>query len=222
MIWAARLSWTPAELIDVDFIERYINSISLDVDSTNLDIAKGQENVVLARYDFKEEKAQRNNPLGFFQTTYENSQGDPFSNDIRISMGIRLPIANSSQPRLNRLFLRQLDRENDLEIIRTQVSRLMERTVEDIRILIQKYRATKVMIEEDNSETSLRRYLSIEGISPLILLKIQESIIKKEIILSDLEKKIFQEYLKLLNQTGKLVELPVRNYFSKTFEFISE
>jgi len=180
------------------------------------------ENVVLAEYDFKEEKAQRNNPLGFFQTTYENDLNEPFSNDLRLSLGIRLPIANSSQPRLNRLYLRQLDRENDLEITKDDVSRKIAQSMEDLGILILKYKTTRSWIEEDNTETSLRRYLSIEGISPLILLKIQESIILKEIILGDLEKKIFDEYLKLLKHIGKLVEQPLRNYFSKGFELISE
>ena len=208
--------------VDVNFIEIYANTLSLGIDPSNLEVAKSMENVVLAEYDFKEEKAHRNNPIGFFQTSYENDFNDPFRSDLRLSFGIRLPIANSSQPRLNRLYLRQLDRENDLEITKDDVSRKIAQSMEDLGILILKYKTTRSWIEEDNTETSLRRYLSIEGISPLILLKIQESIILKEIILGDLEKKIFDEYLKLLKHIGKLVEQPLRNYFSKGFELISE
>lgn len=211
-----------AGMVDVNFIEAYINTLDLKSDSSNLQIAKGMENVTLAEFDFKEERADQNNPLGFFQTSYENDQNDPFKNDIRLGFGIRLPIANSSQPRLNRLHLRQLDKESDLEIIKDDVSKNKDQSIEELRVLLLKYNTTKQTIEEGNSETSLRRYLSIEGISPLILLKIQESIIKKETTLSNLEKKIFDEYVRLLRDSGKLVEQPLKNYFSKLFEPIGQ
>ncbi|MEQ9425281.1 MAG: hypothetical protein RJQ09_12730 [Cyclobacteriaceae bacterium] len=207
-----------SNLVDVDYIERFINTLTFQVDSSNLEIAKSMERIILADHDFNEEKSQENNLLGFFQTTYRNDLNDPFKNDLRLSLGIRLPIANSSQPKLNRLRLKQLDKQNDLEIIKSEVSKEMAQTIQDIQILMEKYQITRAVIEEENTETSLRRYLSIEGISPLILLKIQESIIKKEIILSDLEKKIFDEYLKLLKVSGKLVQPPLRNYFSKLQE----
>ena len=209
------------DLISVDFIEDYVNDFGSVNDTTHLEIASSIENVELAENDFLEEKADRNNPLGFFQATYRDDQNGPLSNDLRIGLGIRLPIANSSQPRLNRLFLRQLNEENRLKVVRSNAAIQLNQTSVNLNLLIQKYRATQKVIAEDNSETSLRRYLAIEGISPLILLRIKESIINKEVILNDLEKKIFSEYLTLLRSSGRLVQYPIQNYFSNSLEELS-
>lgn len=207
-------------LIDVNFIENFVSSLESINDSTHLAIAVRLENVLLAESDFKEEKAERNNPLGFLQASYRDGKNGPLRDDLRIGVGIRLPIANSSQPRLNKLFLQQLNEENNLKIVRNEAQIELANAKEQLALLIQKYRATEKVIAEDNSETSLRRYLAVEGISPLILLRIKESILKKEILLIDLEKKIFGEYLNLLKSTGKLVEYPIRNYFSPSLELV--
>lgn len=209
------------DFIDVNFIENFALRVNGVNDSTHLGIATRRENVELAARDFLEEKAERNNPLGFFQATYRDDENGPLGNDLRLGLGIRLPIANSSQPRLNRLFLRQLNEENNLKVLRNDALSQLNTIKENLALLIEKYRATEKVIAEDNSETSLRRYLAIEGISPLILLRINESILHKEAILNDLEKQIFDEYLKLLKSTGKLVESPVKNYFSSSLEQIS-
>jgi hypothetical protein len=60
----------------------------------------------------------------------------------------------------------------------------------------------------------LEKYRSIEGLSPLILLKVKENILLKQQMAIALEKEILTEYIELLDLSGWLVKEPFVNYFS--------
>ncbi|MEQ8714583.1 MAG: hypothetical protein RIC80_16300 [Cyclobacteriaceae bacterium] len=202
-------------LIDVEFINGFLETLPHSADSSNLNISRNQNNLRQAELEYLEERAQSKNILDFVQAEYRNDEKEGAIEDFRIGVGINLPVTKSSQSKLNRLSLERLEQENDLQTYKLDLQRELDISRSKLEVLIKKYETVNTFIKSSDTENSLQKYLSIEGISPLTLLGVQESILDNELRLYSLEKDIFQEYINLLDKMGLLVQRPLVDYFTK-------
>ena len=201
-------------LVDVAFISRWLATLPTSADSTNINLTRNQNNLRQIELEYLEERAQSKNILDFVQAEYRNDEREGIIEDFRIGLGLNLPVTKSSQSKLNRLSLERLEQENDLQTYRTNLQRELDIGRSKLEVLIKKYETVNAFILSSDTENSLQKYLSIEGISPLTLLGVQESIIDNELRLYGLEKDIFQEYITLLDKMGLLVQRPLVDYFT--------
>lgn len=201
-------------LINVEFISRWLSTLPSTADSTNINMTRNQNNLRQIELEYLEERAQSKNVLDFVQAEYRNDEREGVIEDFRIGVGLNLPVTKSSQSKLNRLSLERLEQENDLQTYKINLQRELEVSRSKLEVLIKKYETVNAFIESSDTENSLQKYLSIDGISPLTLLGVQESIIDNELRLYSLEKDIFQEYINLLDKMGLLVQRPLVNYFT--------
>ncbi len=202
-------------LIDVEFINGFLETLPHSADSSNINVSRNQNNLRQAELEYLEERAQSKNILDFVQAEYRNDEKEGAIEDFRIGVGINLPVTKSSQSKLNRLSLERLEQENDLQTYKLDLQRELDISRSKLEVLIKKYETVNTFIQSSDTENSLQKYLSIEGISPLTLLGVQESILDNELRLYSLEKDIFQEYINLLDKMGLLVQRPLVDYFTK-------
>ncbi|MEQ9297374.1 MAG: hypothetical protein RIF33_02375 [Cyclobacteriaceae bacterium] len=202
-------------LIDVSYITNWLATLPSLADSTNINLRRNQNNLRQIELEYLEERAQSKNVLDFVQAEYRNDEREGVIEDFRIGVGLNLPVTKSSQSKLNRLSLERLEQENDLQTYKLNLQRELDASRSKLEVLIKKYETVNAFIESSDTENSLQKYLSIEGISPLTLLGVQESIIDSELRLYSLEKDIFQEYINLLDKMGLLVERPLKNYLNE-------
>lgn len=201
-------------LINVEFISRWLSTLPSTADSTNMNMTRNQNNLRQIELEYLEERAQSKNVLDFVQAEYRNDEREGVIEDFRIGVGLNLPVTKSSQSKLNRLSLERLEQENDLQTYKINLQRELDVSRSKLEVLIKKYETVNAFIESSDTENSLQKYLSIDGISPLTLLGVQESIIDNELRLYSLEKDIFQEYINLLDKMGLLVQRPLIDYFT--------
>ena len=73
-----------------------------------------------------------------------------------------------------------------------------------------------------DAESSLKRYLEMEGVDPLILLSIRESILDNDIELLEIKFSILRNYIRVLDTSGELSRKPLKNYLSMKQEPLTE
>ncbi|MEM8894521.1 MAG: hypothetical protein AAGC88_08085 [Bacteroidota bacterium] len=207
------ISINDSELIDVAYIVEQLDQLPKSTDSLNVNLLRNQYNLRQVELEFLEEQAQSKNVLDFVQAEYRNDEREGVIEDFRIGVGLNLPVTKASQARLNRLSLERLEEENDLQTFKVNLQQELDNIQSKLRVLLKKHETISSFIEESDTENSLQKYLSIEGISPLTLLGVQESIIDNELRLYGLENDIFQAYVSLLDKMGLLVARPLTNYF---------
>ncbi|NJL60024.1 MAG: hypothetical protein HC887_10695 [Desulfobacteraceae bacterium] len=61
----------------------------------------------------------------------------------------------------------------------------------------------------------------MNGVSPLILLKLKESILRTDITIETITHHVYEKYIRLLDISGNLSDKPLKNYLSDTMEVIA-
>jgi hypothetical protein len=84
----------------------------------------------------------------------------------------------------------------------------------ELALIFQQYDLIQRQIVESQAQFTLNQYAKIQGSQPLALLRMQEVILRRQAQLVDFEHDAFLKYLKLLNWSGKVAEMPLKNYLS--------
>jgi hypothetical protein len=97
----------------------------------------------------------------------------------------------------------------------------LKKDSEDIRVLIDKYKFLQAREEDVDAETSLRKYIEMEGVEPTRLLTIKESILKNRTRMQKVRFDILRNYIRVLDSSGLLAQDPLVNYLSPGREVIA-
>jgi len=74
--------------------------------------------------------------------------------------------------------------------------------------------------KQASTELSIKAYAQIEGADPLALLKMKESIIKRDLSAIKISRGVFTNYIELLDVSGRLSHKPLKNHLSKDQELL--
>ncbi|QDH78812.1 hypothetical protein FKX85_07095 [Echinicola soli] len=208
------------DLISVDDIMVFVKSYSGGIDNTNFYYEQQSLNVNLAELEYQQKKASAKNPIKFFEASYRDDLNDTFRKDFSVGMGIKIPIGLAAKGSLNERVIKIVKEKNELDELKFELNESIREIILQLDVLFDKHRLLTTILKESNEKESLKKYRSIEGISPLVLLKVKENIIKKQQIRLDLEKEIFSLYLEFLDLNGLLIKSPLVNYLSSQQKFM--
>ena len=76
--------------------------------------------------------------------------------------------------------------------------------------------------EASKAQSSFDIYRRMNGVSPLILLKLKESILKTDISIETITRHVYEKYIRLLDISGNLSAKPLKNYLSPDMEVIAQ
>lgn len=208
------------DIISVEDIALFVTSFDEEISGDNLYYAQQSLDVELAELEYEQKKASAKTPLKFFEASYRDDFNEGFQKDFSLGVGIKIPIGSAVKGSLNERVIKIAKEKNNLDDIKYELGEGISETLTVLEVLFAKHRLLSTILEEGNEEESLKKYQSIEGISPLVLLKVKENMIKKRQILLDLEKDIFSAYLEFLDLNGLLARSPVVNYLSSKSDFV--
>ncbi len=209
------LKLSTIDMVNVKDIEQFIKTIDPENNSSNFHLAQQNVEVELADLEYKKKKASEMNLIKYLEASYRDDLNDDLRKDLTVGLGIRIPIGSSTKSDLSDQLLEITKERNKLNLLSYEIKETINGHMANLEVSILKYNTLSNIIKNDGQENSLRKYQSVDGISPLVLLKVKENIIEKRQILLDLEKDIFTEYLALLDICGLLAATPFTNYFSK-------
>ena len=216
-----------AGFISVNQISRLMTSISLELDTNNTYLAYSRLSFSLAKSRLNLEAAEARRFVNFFEFSYDhgnrldelelkNAGGIDYELDkaYYLNVAIRLPFINTDRHTINRRKLSYFSALEDYDEQKLILTKNLKNNVEEIRLLLDQYNFLKEESDKSIAGSSLNQYLEMEGIDPLILLEIKESLIKNHIHLKQIEYEIIKSYIWILDVTGNLYNHPLLNYLS--------
>jgi len=212
------VSLDPVDLIDIDAIKQAIENFSQPPEGENIHVRRAYLSTELAENRYNLEKAENRRYLSFFQFDYEMDERRDFEEAMILKFGIMLPIVNPNRLDIDRRKLTSIKEESDYQNLKREIAgditfflRDLERSITQYDILLGRKAAS-------NAESSLEVFQRIEGTNPLKLLKMKKSMLKTEVAITKMKRRILRKYVNLLDVSGKLFEKPLRNHLSTNLE----
>lgn len=187
----------------------------------NIYLKTAEMGAELARERFNLEKAESRRYIDYLEANYDMDEQNQLDRALSFEIGFTLPIVNPNRLDFNRRQLDSLKEKRRYEDQKRTVAEQTRITVQDLNRLMNQYNVLSLKKKSSKAESSLKTYMGVEGVDPLILLKLRESMLKTDIALEKINNRIYTKYIELLAVSGKLIEKPVINYLSGNTEPIS-
>ncbi len=219
-----------AGFVTVKSISEWIEKNNFSLDTNNVYLKYDRLNFQLAENRLNLETAEGRRYISFFEFGYDHGrmkeeldEKTPERNEAFImNLGIRIPYINTDRHDINRRKLTYLSDKEDYLELKRELKERMEKDVGDIKVLVSQYSFLDARGSDVNAESSLKRYMEMEGVDPLILLEIRESIIENDIQKEKIKFDILRNYIRVIDVTGQLSQKPHRNYLSLKQEVITK
>ena len=185
----------------------------------NPQLARQEARISLLQADYEIEKAQDKKILDYAQVKNQTRSNKDFVyREWSVGLGFLIPFRGSSKVALGNLALQKVEEENKLQNTKADMDDQIFKIRQDLNLIFQTYDAINQQIADSQTTYSMEQYAKVQGAQPLVLLRMQELILQRQAKLIALEHSAFQNYLSLLNLSGKLSELPLVNYLSAGLE----
>jgi hypothetical protein len=119
---------------------------------------------------------------------------------------------------MNELQLDRIDEENAFELLQAELAIKTREQAHLVEQAISRYNLEKSQWETSQVAYSLEQFSRMEGVSPLTLLKLRESQLRKELSYQRLRRTIFFHYIDWLDVSGQMMQMPLRNYLTEELE----
>lgn len=216
------ISFESEKRVDINDIINVIRQIANVPVAKNAAIQSAQKKADLAAARYALEKTQNGAWFSFIETAYDLEQRYDFDKAFSIGFGISVPIGVTSRPEMREKKLKELNAKRACEMLRQRKNDETVRLSNELLHLIRRYERFQERMQSGGGKRHSHVWQSTEGADPMILLKIRESVLKKQIGKTKLLFEIFRGYTNLLDVSGKLLQKPLRNYLThagERFEF---
>ena len=220
-------------LVSIETIMKRIETTDFELDTNNVYMDVYRSRLGLAEARFNLEKAESRRYIDLLSFTYDNgdmvdeidrkyrSKDYDLNKAYALEVGVRIPNLTTSRHELNKRKADLLSEVEKYEQVRETLSEKVRKDLADLEQLIAQYRYLKARETEVDAEASLKKFLQIDGIDPMILLEIKENIIKNKINRTKIKYGILRNYLYVIDNAGMLSDSPMRNYLAENEDVIA-
>lgn len=226
------IGFDTSDLVSIKTIMNRIETTGFSLDTNNASLKLYRTRTVLANSRFKMEKAESHKFFDALSFLYDNGdrvdeydrkyQGKDYNlnNAFAVELSFRIPNLTLASHQLNKFKADLLSEAENYEQVKEELSEKVRKDLADLHQLIAQYRYLSARVDEVDAEASLKKFLQIEGIDPLVLLDIKENILKTQIDMTWIKHGILRNYLYVIDNAGQLSTRPMRNYLSEEMEII--
>ena len=179
------------------------------------DLAKKSARAALAVSELRLENARSRQMLDFVQFRYADKINDPWNYDVSLGIGIKIPYKGSSRIKSAAFAIEENDNLNEYQLLRTQLNiRIFAAETQLSALAERQSRAAQKIADTKAWLTPERiRLMSTDG--PLALLRYQELLLKRELLLLNIEQSMYENYLDVLDASGQLSNQPIQNFLKQ-------
>lgn len=188
----------------------------LEPDNIYLKNSSFNEKLAMGMYDL--EKAEGKRYINFLETAYNNEELGENSHSFSFELGINLPFVHSNRLDVNRRKLQFLSEKSNREEMEISLEENLRKLMSELKKVFTQYDVLSEKKRTGKIESLLKKLLNMEGANPISLLEMKESILKHNLLLVEKHYEIYTKYLDLLDTSGTLSKVPLRNYISKNKE----
>ncbi len=205
-------------LTDIDFIRETIWQTGFSTVENNIYLKQSSSRLELAKNRYELEKSENRKYVRYLEVSYNNNKRHDATEAYSVGLAISLPFINSGRIEINRMKLQFLTAKSRYEVLKRMLAENFKMISSNLENLVRQYGVLMGKNREGIAESALKTYMRVEGIDPMVLLKIKEKLLKRDILLGKIRYEIYTKYIELLDVTGKLSERPLKNYISVGME----
>jgi len=217
----APILFDTADMIGIKGIETVLTTIGPVVEKEHVFLKEARIKAELSDAWYQLEKSENRKYISFIEAAYDTDDRNDFEKAVTLQFGIAIPFINPNRLDANRRKLESLKDKNDYLNLKVEVTQDVIRLSRDEKRLIHQHEVLTKKLENSKTRSSFDMYRKMDGVSPLILLKLRESILKTDITMAKIMSQIYEKYIRLLAVSGKLTEKPLKNYLSSNLEVIA-
>jgi len=204
--------------ISYDQIRNIVKLKSAVADTVNnIHIENLNRQAMLDEQRIKIEKAESRRNIGYIQAEYDRLRGDDFDNHFGVQVGVRIPLTNADKPDLSRRKLNLMEDKVDIVKEKTSLEVQCDLLKLDMEYLFSQYNLITGAIANDDL---LRLLNQDKNLKPKDLLQAQKSILKMKKYEKLIQWDIYKSFIDYLYYSGKLIDIPLKNYLSENLEEI--
>jgi hypothetical protein len=220
-------------LVSIDSVITAVEYGSFSLDTENVYLDYFRQQIDLAKNSYDLEKAEGRKYLSFIGFSYDNGdwldeygkRNDPdkspnYNNAYLLELGFKIPDLTMARHDILRRKMDYLSEQDDYDELKRELGEKIKKDREDLRSFIAQYRFLRSRENEVDATSSLKKFLQMDGVDPLVLLSIKESIVKNHIDLSKLTYSILRNYIQVIDVSGELSKPPLRNFLSQKQELL--
>ena len=208
----SNISFDEKTLAEVEEIVGVLEYLETNENPDNIYLRNRRNRIEREKIKYNIEKAQERDYLSYIQVEYDRDNYQEPVKAYSIDFGFRLPFINSDQEDINRRKVNYIEEKLNYEDEIRSTSERIKSTIRSINRYVDQYRIVSDKGQNSNGSSPLETYMQMEGINPLSLLEIRESVIKKDKQRIQIYFSILYNYVELLDLLGKLSESPLRNH----------
>jgi hypothetical protein len=204
--------------IDYKIIESVVTTLPSITDLNNLDMQVRQKQAALSKAELDIEKADNFRIFNGFQFGLEKKPKDDLFQNPFFRLNLSVPLMGNMRFKQNELLLQIKDYENRSQLLKTSLQQNAKTQTIGLKKLIDEHKSMISQQEKSLINTLLaNKKISAEmTASDLLDLKIIQR--KGQIDITKSAFSLTQDYISLLNQTGMLINPPMKNYLSIDLE----
>ena len=209
---------TDVQLIDIEEVMKVVRSLSSEPSTAHATLVKRNLNVNLAAKEQAIRRTQEENTVDYFQAKIGGTDDNGFKQNFSLGMGITIPVRNRQQDNLDELEFEKIDENLKYEELKIELKERMTQIRLEMENQFELYQLLGQQLENSQADEVLKQYQKIAGASPIAMLKLKGSQFKKELEQFSVQQNIYVLYVELLDASGKMMELPLRNYLMRSLE----
>lgn len=215
-----------AGFVTAEAILGEVNNGGYDLDTGHVYLEYLRQGLVLAETRYRMEKAEGRQYLSHISFSYDmgerlgelerRDEGKDYNLDRAyiIEAGFRLPFLTTGSQELNRRKEQFISEREDYRERRKGMEDIMRKDILDIHALVVQYRYLKAREDEVDAQASIKKYLQMSGVDPLVLLSIKAGNLKNRLRISEVKYGIVRNWIKVLDASGRLDRKPLRNWLA--------
>ena len=159
--------------------------------------------------------------LDFIQAKYIGKSENIFEDNLSLGLGINLPFFGTARQEKSEFYFKTLTQENDLneELEKHNLKINFAKNEFDTAAL--NYETFNAQNKESSVSLVYDTYKNMEGVSPLLLLRLLIIQNKKDIEILRFEQELYISFIEYLSLNEILFQKPYLNYLSNTLETLS-
>lgn len=159
--------------------------------------------------------------LDFVQAKYIGKSDNVFEDNLSLGLGINLPFFGTARQEKSEFYFETLTQENELNEDLEKHNLKINFAENEFDTAILNYETFNAQNKESSVLLVYNTYKNMEGVSPLLLLKLKIIQNKKDIEILKFEQELYISFIEYLSLNEILFQKPYLNYLSNSLEALN-
>lgn len=206
-----------SDFVSLKKVRSTIATVDEQTIASHPEIVEKNLRLQLAQTETQIERKEAQNYLKFLQVRFSDNPNDLIKERISVGAGFRIPTKTAATLKIKEaeaeVFESNLDVQREKLDLKSQIKTIKTA----LNFQLERWDLLNIQHQNFNKKYNTEALVERGITDAMLLLKTKERILKKQFQLKKLELDIYENYLDLLAVSGKMMELPLRNFVSENF-----